>query len=173
MHRAWCGTVIAAVLVGTALTVSCIAPGRTPLAQRAGVTIRITPEQVIHDNLLGIGVNMGHSDYRYCEFRDEFYAQPPAGEWGVLHSQPFPFPQDEAEWANWFELFDFCNFQWVRVGTHYVWWEPENDNDDPQAMNQDDGFIWTPGYQEKHPDSMNVIYLNQLYRMDAVGCASR
>ena len=126
------------------------------------VTIK---NQVINDNITGLGVNLSFSDYEYIDFSVE-----PGYEWGSLHSQHIPYPDDQEGWDDFFELIDFLNPQFVRMQVGMTQWEPINDDNDPQNMNLDSGFIFSPNFRAQNPNQHKVkenadIYMQSMYKI--------
>ena len=149
-----------------ALLVSCLFTADiTAWAQDMQGSVNIYENDVINEDIIGLGVNLSFSDYEYIDFSVE-----PGLEWGTLHSQHIPYPKDEEGWDDFFKLIDFLNPQFVRLQLGMTQWEPVNDNDNPQNMNLDSGFIFSPNFRTQHPKQHLVkenadIYMQSLYKI--------
>lgn len=126
------------------------------LTGRATIDVRKT----VNPAVIGGGVNFAFSDFNYINFRS-------GGEWGDIHSQHLPCPDDKKEWASFMRLMDYAGFQYVRLGVGVTQWEPVNDDSDPNHLNLQSGFVFSPGFAAAHPevDANNRIYMDLMYRL--------
>lgn len=120
---------------------------------------------VINPEIIGCGVNFSFSDYVYMDYEH-------GTQWTGLRSQHLPYTYgmkelEDKEWEHYMNLMDYMGFQYVRMGVGLTQWEPVNDNDDPDQLNLQDGFVFSPGFQAKHPDvpKNTFLYLDYMYRL--------
>ena len=109
-------TIILALAV---LTVPAVAQSEE-LTGRAAIDV----EETVNPAVIGGGVNFAFSGHCYIHF-------PTGGEWGKIHSQHLPYPDDAAEWESFKRLMDYAGFQSVRLEVGVTQWEPVNDDGDP------------------------------------------
>ena len=62
---------------------------------------------------------------------------------------------------------DYAGFQYVRLGVGVTQWEPANDDSDPNHLNLQSGFVFSPGFAAAHPevDANNRIHMDLMYRL--------
>ena len=117
-------------------------------------------DETINPAVIGGGVNFAFSDYNYIHF-------PTGGEWGEIHSQHLPYPDDVEEWTSFKRLMDYASFQYVRLEVGVTQWEPVNDDGDPHNLNLQNGFAFAPGFADAHPevDANNRIHMDLMHRL--------
>ena len=115
-------------------------------------------------NVIGLGLNIAHSDYKYVDFSRSGTGI--SNEWGSIHSQHLPHPNDDLAWERFFKYLDFINPRYVRIGTNLTFWEPKNDNNDPYKTNNE-GFVWGDRFSTNSNagTEQHKLYLVALHRL--------
>ena len=125
-------------------------------------TIATITTNVTNANIVGIGINIAHSDYHYVSYGDN---KEISQEWGP-HSQHLPHPDDDIAWKRYYRMLDFIDPQFVRIGTSTSLFEPKNDDNDPNHINPD-GFVWGPNFETNSivGKKQHLMYLRALHRL--------
>ena len=86
--------------------IASAAPAGLAAGQQQQLTGRATigVGETVNPDIIGGGVNFAFSDYTYVHY-------PTGGEWGEIHSQHLPYPDDEKEWESFEHLMDYAGFQ--------------------------------------------------------------
>ncbi|MBE6903644.1 MAG: hypothetical protein E7480_03455 [Ruminococcaceae bacterium] len=129
-------------------------------------SIQINLNQIINSNIIGPGVNFDFS----CMVPVNLET---GAEWENVRSQHIPYTfkltekEAKKEWDNYFKLIDFMDFKYVRMSVSISQWEPVNDNNDPHNTDFKNGFVFSPGYEKKHPEvsKNNFLYMEAMYKI--------